>query len=106
MLYTCRQIRHIWQSLNDVLNVNFRPIHIICGHHSIPDFIITLISYIIYKEYIIGEMNNTDRVHTNMYHIISRELLYRYATFKHLHWFKGNIQKTFEIVLEHMSKHS
>ena len=106
MLYTCRQIRHIWQSLNDVLNVNIRPIHIICGHHSIPDFIITLISYIIYKEYIIGEMNNTDRVHTNMYHFISRELIYRYATFKHLHWFKGNIQKPFEIVLEHMSKHS
>ena len=106
LLYTCRQIRHIWQSLNDVLNVNIRPIHIICGHHSIPDFIITLISYIIYKEYIIGEMNNTDRVHTNMYHFISRELIYRYATFKHLHWFKGNIQKTFEIVLEHMSKHS
>ena len=43
MLYTCRQIRHIWQSLNDVLNANIRPIHIICGHRSIPDFIITLI---------------------------------------------------------------
>ena len=70
MLYTCRQIRHIWQSLNDVINVNIRPIHIICGHHSIPDFIITLISYIIYKEYIIIEMNNTDRLHTNMYHFI------------------------------------
>ena len=51
-------------------------------------------------------MNNTDRVHTNMYHFISKELIYRYATFKHLHWFKENIQKTFEIVLEHMSKHS
>ena len=25
-------------------------------------------------------MNNTDRVHTNMYDFISRELLYRYAT--------------------------
>ena len=75
VLYTCRQIKLIWQSLNDVLNVNIRTIHIICEHYSIPDFIITLISYIIYKKHIIGEINITDRLNTNMYHFISGELL-------------------------------
>ena len=37
-----------------------------------------------------------------MHHFILRELLHRYTNFKDLHWFKGNIQKTFEIVLENM----
>ena len=64
MLYTCRYVRHIWQTLNDLLNVNIGPIYILCGHHSIPDFIITLISYIIHKEYIGGEINNTERLNT------------------------------------------
>ena len=41
-----------------------------------------------------------------MYHFILKELLHRYTNFKDLHWFKGNIQKTFEIVLENMLKHS
>ena len=34
-----------------------------------------------------------------MYNFISREFSYRYSTCKDMHWFKGNIQKTFEILL-------
>ena len=92
----------------NILNENIRPIHsIICRHHSIPNCIVTLISYIIYKKYIIGKINNTGRFNTNMYAFISRELLYRHTTFKYMHWFEGNIQKkTFEVALENMFTHS
>ena len=105
LLYTCRHVRHVWLRINNVLARNVRATHVIFGmeHDFNLNFIISLVSYIVYKEWILCEKNDIDRDNFNILGFISRELIYRHMIFKHMHWFDNNMQIMFEKVVEEIA---
>ena len=93
LIFNCRYSNHIWQKIQYILNRDLTSYYIICGLNNKGDepvnFLISLISHCIYKDWLVHSQNNKMRVLANNVHILRTNLLYYKTIYSETKSFKS-----------------
>ena len=83
LLFECQHAQQIWHFISDSLECNISLENIFLGtDNHIRTYIISIISFIIYKEWLIGRNEHTLRAWRTTLPFLKRELSFRYAVFE------------------------
>ena len=89
LLLNCRRAQPVWKMLGDNLNININEVALIIGHVNCKyNFLITLISYLLYKEWIvISRRDNRNRAASNLIIFLKSELHRRKNIYLFIGWY-------------------
>ena len=77
LLFNCRYAKHVWDIVQHAFDFTIEIKHVLVGHgNTVYDFCISLMAYIIYKEWVIQKHKDKTRLHINPSYFIS-ELKFR-----------------------------
>ena len=90
LLFSCKRIQPIWKLVGDELNIKIDALTLITGHRNKEiNCIITLISYLFYKEWIIiARKDNRNRLDNKLTLFLKAELHKRYDVYAFIGWYE------------------
>jgi len=102
LLFNCTFAKRIWIDFNTMVDFIVELTHIIFGveNNDILSFIISLISYLIYKDWLVHSMSNLPRNTNPSLDIFKSDLLYRNKIYEKLGW--QNISNVLQLLLRKM----
>ncbi len=78
LLFSCRRATYLWNLVNDVYNMSVVFKDIVCGVEDLQyRYIITLLAFLLYKEWLLSSLENRTRCTNFPYHFYIRELKLR-----------------------------
>lgn len=102
LLFNCTFAKRIWIDFNTMVDFIVELTHIIFGveNNDILSFVISLISYLIYKDWLVHSMSNLPRNTNPSLDIFKSDLLYRNRIYEKLGW--QNISNVLQLLLRKM----
>ena len=88
LLYYCKYASAIWESFSETLDVDLSVDDILVGNNqTIPfNFLISLVSFLIYKSWLLESMKNKPRIYKPSISMFKPDLLYRSKIYQELQW--------------------
>ena len=80
LLFSCHRAQHLWQLVKDTFDINVSFSSLICGFQNIDNQLsgtITLLSFLLYKEWLLPSLDNKQRSIAFPYHFYICELKLR-----------------------------
>ena len=93
MLFKCRFATNIWNDFNNImdLNVNLESVILGTGLCNVYNHVISLITYMIYKEWLKESYENIMRPKNSCIKMFLSDLEYKANVYKHTKWTNVNI---------------
>ena len=108
LLYNCEYAQSIWKDVKDAMNIEVSLIDIICGINLdiTTNFIISLIAFLIYKDWLVSSLNNNQRTnkHPNL-RMFASELHFRKIVYQHCSSKWTNICIKLDSLIDYCNKH-
>ena len=102
LLIKCPYAKAIWTSVEAALDIEVTAHCILLGHENKDiNFIISLIAFLIYKEWLLCNKNNAKREHINTSNFLSTEIRFRRDIYNGLKW--QHIVEALNIYLDSLS---
>ncbi len=90
MLFYCQCAKRLWEKLGEILGLAIKLDHIVFGTKISKDmsFVISLIAYLIYKDWLVASMSNKPRSKNISLSMIKPDLYFRFNVYNQLGWDK------------------
>ena len=87
LLYNCKYARKIWNDFMTItgLTVTLRDI-ILSVHDDNHNFVLSLIAYLIYKEWLINSLSDKSRENNPSLRLFKGDLIYKREIYRHCNW--------------------
>ena len=102
LLYQCAYVKPIWNIVNNVFNINVTYDLILGKDEIIYNSILTIVSFLIYKQWLLQSLNNQPREKSTIIPIIKNELQLREAIYKQCPCISEHITGLLEQLIKHL----
>ncbi len=88
LVFQCKYANRIWVEFENILHLNLDLHHIVLGvqNNKAMSFVISVIAFLIYKEWLVKSMKNEERSEIPNLHAFREDLKFRSYIYKHLGW--------------------